>query len=130
MNNNVNNSIVRTTEEAAPELQLPPWMLAIQTALRDSMQPKHLKAIMDAQIQKALDGDEKAARFCFDQATKIASVKGLTIVQNNFYGASSAPNGKTQALPGTDEKLQVMQERLARREPLTRSDDSERGNLE
>jgi hypothetical protein len=114
------------TTNTHQSVELPPWMQAIRDGMAGAIKADDLKAIMQKQVEKALDGDVPAAKFVFDQAHKLSSTQGMTVIQNNYYGDDSGPrpDKPTRAIPGSDEKAETMRRRLEAGEPLTRADDA------
>jgi hypothetical protein len=110
----------------AETMELPAWMQSIRDAVSQSIKPEDLKAIMGKQIEKAKQGDERAAKFVMDQARNFSEMRGMTLVQNNNYynvaaGAVAPPDAPAPA--GTSVKVDRMARRLEAGLPLHDSRD-------
>ncbi|MDB5297794.1 MAG: hypothetical protein JWO31_3777 [Phycisphaerales bacterium] len=70
----------------------PPWLQSLRDAMSGSIKGDDLQSIMQAQVDKAKEGDMRAASFVFNQAHKLMAAQAqqappVTIVQNNYYDA-------------------------------------------
>lgn len=88
---------------------IPEWIAAMREAALGSLSRDELVSICRAQVQKAVGGDEKAARFVIEYLLGGLGMKGATFVQNNFSGNIE----HTDARPGTSSKLRIMEQRVA-----------------
>ena len=115
------------TNRAAPTqslnelMQQPPWLQALRKAMGESIKADDISAIMQAQVNKAKEGDARAAKFVLDQAHKMMASdasRPVSIVQNNFYDGER-PDTSTAADPTSAERLRKMRARHAAGMPLT-----------
>jgi hypothetical protein len=110
---------------AATELmQPPPWLKALRESMAGAIEPSDLKEIMQAQVDKAKQGDERAAKFVFNQAHRMMQAeqqKRLTVIQNNYYDtpAEQRPDTPAEMAAGSDAKIRKMRNRLRDGRPLT-----------
>ena len=91
---------------------LPPWMQAMRALARSEVQEGDIKEIVQSQIKRAKDGDQKAIKFVFEQLLGGAELKGATFIQNNYHGGES-PERPTKAKPGSKAKIDVIARRIA-----------------
>jgi hypothetical protein len=108
-------------EPAVKELvQLPPWLVALRDAMGSSIAGDDLKLIMKAQIDKAKEGDIKAANFVMSQAHKMlqAEQKKVTIVQNNYYDGAD-PDATIDPDDDQRRQLKKLTGRARAHQPLT-----------
>ncbi len=94
----------------APTHGLPPWMTMMRQAAMNCIKEADIEQMVQAQVDKAKAGDEKALKFVFEQVLGGASMKGATFVQN-IYGET--PEKPTHCLPGSNGKIDKMQQRVA-----------------
>jgi hypothetical protein len=100
--------------------------------MASAIDPGKLKQVFDKQVELAMQGDHKAAKFVFEQARALSEVKGgITLVQNiNHYGNGPDPQKPTEAVPGSQEKLEVMRRRVGNGQSLASRHDREHVNLD
>jgi hypothetical protein len=72
---------------------VPPWIQSMRDAIAASVTPDDIKAMVQAQVKKAKDGDERATRFVLEHVLGGMDLKGATFIQKNYYG------GKPPAKP-------------------------------
>ena len=78
--------------ETTTRTMLPPWMVMMQAAARKLLSEADVEAIIQVQIDAAKKGDQKAARFVFEQLMGGAAMKGATFVQHVYpEGQRSLP---------------------------------------
>ena len=113
-----------TVQEEPTEnlMQLPPWLKSLREGMASALQGDDLKEIMQAQVQKAKDGDMKAAQFVMAQAHKMvaAEQKRVTVIQNNFYDtpADERPDAPIEPEDDRQKRLRKLAARQAAGEPL------------
>lgn len=117
---------------AVQELQEPPpWLKALRDAMAGSITGEDVKEVMAAQVQKAKDGDMKAAAFVMGQAHKLMQADAkrppVTIVQNNYYDTPADERPDVPLEPGDDDRgkdLRKLRSRARAGVPVTgRADD-------
>lgn len=94
---------------------LPPWVMKMRQAAMDAISENDIKAIVQAQVERAKKGDANALKFIFDQVLGGAELKGATFVQNVYQGDGERPDKPTAARPGSAEKIEVMRRRVESR---------------
>jgi hypothetical protein len=102
---------------------LPPWMALMRQAAMKCIRPGDIEAMIQAQVDKAKKGDERAAKFVFDQVLGGATLKGATFIQNVY---PEAPEKPAHDPPGSNGKIRKMQQRVAAGRSVFNSDDNER----
>jgi hypothetical protein len=91
---------------------LPPWMQAMRSAARAEVKPEDIREIVQSQVKRAKDGDQKAIKFVFEQLLGGAELKGATFIQNNYMGGER-PDKPTKAKPGSKSKIDVIARRIS-----------------
>jgi hypothetical protein len=91
---------------------LPPWMAKMRSAAQRAISEADVEAMVQAQVKKAKEGDDKALSFIFNQVLGGSQIKGATFIQNN-YGNDERPDKPTAARPGTADKVDLMRRRVA-----------------
>jgi hypothetical protein len=79
--------------EPARSFPVPPWMQAMREAAERKLTGDVMERIIDAQIRKAEQGDQRAARFVLDYLGGAMALKGATFNQHNHYYASGQEAG-------------------------------------
>lgn len=72
-------------QSVVPVQKLPKGAQAFQRAVDESITPDIWKEILSAQVKKAKEGNEKAARFLIEYAGGVASFRGATFVQQTHH---------------------------------------------
>jgi len=117
---NGKNHLARESKIMVQEqIELPPWMQAMRDALAGTITQEELTAVMKAQIEKAKEGNTRAAKFVFDQVRLNTAPEHTTLIQNNYHDGAKPPKKPTPALPGSEEKIEIMRRRLEAGVPLT-----------
>lgn len=91
-----------TPQDQSPLNVLPPWMLALRQAAEEAINTTDVSEIVKKQVELAKGGDQRAAKFVFDQLLGGAALKGATFIQNNY----AAPAGE-HATSGSAQKLKL-----------------------
>lgn len=97
--------------------------------MSSSVTPSDLTEIMSVQIDKAKEGNTRAAAFVLKQVEKMtaAARQPITITQNNFYdGPEKRPDTPASERPGEPATLEKMRRRAQARMPLRNTDDGPR----
>lgn len=105
-----------------PTAGLPPWMVLMRQAAMKCIRPGDIEQMVQAQIDKAKGGDEKALKFVFEQVLGGASLKGATFIQNVY---PEAPEKPAYCPPGSNGKIRKMQQRVAAGRSAFNDDDEE-----
>jgi hypothetical protein len=90
---------------------IPSWVVKMREAAASSITEGDIKDIVKAQVQRAKDGNAAALKFIFEQVLGGAELKGATFIQNN-YGKDESPEKPALALPGSNEKIELMRRRV------------------
>ena len=106
--------------------QLPAWIKQMRAAVRESVSDEDLQAIIQAQVDKAKEGDQKAAKFVLDQLGQLASLKGVKIEQHNHHYHAGGEAGESDGEAQTDEsppackseRVERMRARYAQGKPV------------
>ena len=94
--------------QAIEDLMEPPaWLKSLREAMTSSLDASDLKAVMSKQVEKAKDGDTRAAAFVMDQAHRMLqseSKRAVSIVQNNYY---DTPRPDKEIAPGDGKEIEL-----------------------
>lgn len=105
--------------------ELPPWMKALREAMTGSITGDDITQVMKAQVDKAKEGDLRAASFVMNQAHKLMATQSqqcpATIVQNNYYDTPADERPDAPLQPGDEggKDLRKMRARARAGMPLT-----------
>lgn len=95
-----NNRQLATKQQLLPE-NLPAGAQAFQAAADGKLTKEIWEQILQAQIEKATQGDRGAAKFLIEYAGGVASLRGATFVQENHshthYHEAESPGAKPVA---------------------------------
>lgn len=140
-NGNGSNSLARTQSPAPPPMlsidpattgelmKPPPWLQALRDAMADSIKADDITAVMAKQVEKAKEGDMKAAAFVMNQANKLMTTQAkqppVTIVQNNYYD-SPRPDEPIDPKDDKEGSIRKLRARARAGEPITGRPDDRR----
>ena len=100
------------TEMVVREM-VPGWIQSLRDLAAKHLGPEVIEDIVVTQIAAARRGDARAIKFVFDYLLGAAALKGATFVQNNYPPGAARPDQPTAAVPGSAEKIRLMQARVA-----------------
>lgn len=109
---------------------LPPWLAMMRQAAMGGVTQADVTEIVQKQVEMAKRGDRQALKFVFDEVLGGKQLQGMTLIQNNYADNKGRPDVPTSAVPGSSDKLDVMQRRAAAGLPLTNGRDREGVNLD
>jgi hypothetical protein len=99
-------------------------MVAMREAAQECVSANDIKAIVQAQIEKAKKGDKDAMKFVFEQVLGGSAFKGATFTQNHYYGDNDLPDKPTTGRPGSAKKIETMRRRIEAGASPFNSDDA------
>ena len=109
-------------QQSIEDLMEPPaWLKSLRDAMTSSIDAADLKAVMAKQVEKAKEGDTKAASFVMDQAHRMLqseAKRAVTITQNNYYD-TPRPDEPVRPGDGKDAELKKFTARARAGLPIT-----------
>lgn len=69
---------------------VPPWIQEMRDVVAKSISTEDVKAMIEAQVKKAKEGDERALKFVFEYVLGGMDLRGATFVQKNYSGKRGA----------------------------------------
>lgn len=109
--------------------QVPAWMQKLREAAMAQIDEAVVEGIVQKQVELAKAGNPAATKFVFEQILGGAAFKGANITQNvtnHHYHDGAAGGGSSEALPGTDDKIEAMSARVAQGRSVFDEADAER----